>query len=168
MRRVLAALALLVAVVMLYQGLVTGGFIHGPAEPLPPEAATFLLTAGGAMVIGAVTMRWSAGIAAIEMALAGLVTIGIAAPTYRYLAAYGAVALILSLAAMLVDLVPRPPAARLRQVLVPPARVKQHDPTQAYHRQLLIRIEKVRAHQRAPIRRQRRDQAGGEPRCPPA
>lgn len=109
-RNLLAALGLLVAIPMLYQGLVVGGVIAGADAPRTPEIATFLLIAGSTVLLAVVTLRWSPGIAAIETALAGFVTVIVADPAHRYLAAYGVAAVALALAMLVTALGASPPA----------------------------------------------------------
>lgn len=112
--RLLTLVGLLVAVAMLGQGLAQGGYIAGRDEWLDPEVATVLLIAGGAMLIAVMTLRAFPGMAAVEMGLTGIVAlVGFAFvnPVQRSLAAYGAIALVLAVAALVLE-VRAAPASR--------------------------------------------------------
>jgi hypothetical protein len=114
-RPYLTALATLLAAMLLYQGLVLRGLIAGEAGSLEPAAAALLLAAAATMGLAAVTLRGHAGLAAVEMTLAGVVVMSIAGPGHRYLLAYGGVAVVLAVFAAIAAASPPPPASAGRR-----------------------------------------------------
>ena len=110
MRPYLTALATLLGIILLYQGLVQRGLIGGETAPREQAAAELLIAAAAAMGLAAVTVRVHAGLAAVEMALAGVVVMSIAGPDHRYLLAYGGVAVVLAVFAAIAAVEPPQPA----------------------------------------------------------
>jgi hypothetical protein len=155
-RSLLTALALLVAAVMLYQGLALTGLVEMGGDAADSEVAASLLIAGGAMLLAAVTLRRAPGIAAIEMLLAGCIAIVVADPTHRYLTAYGIAALVLAVAAMISELgvLPQFPP---RRVSPSPSQGARRQSPPVPQRQLLVHLDQPRPDQQRSMSRQRQE-----------
>jgi len=108
MRLALAGLALIVAVVTLTQALLLGAGAQNEAAH-----GALLLVAVGAMGLGALVVRRQPAMAFILLLLAGFVTVAVAGPGHRYVAASGVVAVVLAFFSLVAA---RSPAMPVRRV----------------------------------------------------
>lgn len=131
----LAALSLLSAGAMVSQGLVLSGAISWGGENHDSDVSNVLLIASGAMFVAVMTLRRSPGVAALEMALAGIAILSVGNADHRYLVAYGVDAIVLAIVAAVIAMWSSRDAAQLdsrsravptqRQLMSPPNRPKR-------------------------------------------
>ena len=144
LRPTLAAAGLLIAVIMLCHGLALGGIAPGHPGPPMPEAATTAFVASAVMLVAAVTLRWSAGLAGLEMLLAGGAMALAADTAHRFILADGVAALLVAMSTIVVA-VWNP---RVHEGCRPPAALPPHTASVAVARpvarHLLRRIDAVR------------------------